>query len=83
MPFFQAAAVLDWGVGEYAIQHALLEREGYHRRVGRVKLSYKMLRQAVQDAWDAVGWQTLEGLLCSMPRRCEAVIAANGMYTKF
>jgi len=36
MPYFQVAAVLDWGVGEYAIQHAL-EREGYKRHVGRVK----------------------------------------------
>jgi transposase len=47
------------------------------------KLSYKVLREAVQGAWDAVGWQELEDLLVSMPRRCEAVIAANGMYTKF
>ena len=47
------------------------------------KLSYKVLRQAVMEAWEAVGWQQLEDLLVSMPRRCEAVIAANGMYTKF
>jgi len=47
------------------------------------KLGYKVLKEAVQQAWEAIEWQQLEDLLVTMPRRCEAVIAANGMYTKF
>jgi len=46
-------------------------------------MSYQMIRGAVIEAWEAVGWQELKDLLLSMPARCEAVIAANGMYTKF
>jgi transposase len=38
------------------------------------KLSYKVLRKAVQDAWDAVGWQQLKDLLSTMHEKCEAVI---------
>jgi hypothetical protein len=47
------------------------------------KLSYKVLRQAVMEAWETVGQQELDGLLNSIHERCEAVVAANGMYTKF
>ena len=47
------------------------------------KLSYKVLRQAVTEAWEAVGEQELKDLLASMPERCKAVIAANGLHTKF
>jgi hypothetical protein len=47
------------------------------------KLDYKLLRETVQQAWEAITWQELENLLVIMPRRCEAVIAANIMYTKF
>lgn len=47
------------------------------------KLDYRVLKEAVQQAREAIEWQQLEDLLVTMPRRCEAVIAANGMYTKF
>jgi len=47
------------------------------------KLSYKVLRQAVTEAWEAVGEQEFKDLLPSMPERCKAVIAANGLHTKF
>ena len=47
------------------------------------KLSYKVLRKTVQQAWEAITWQDLEDLLITMPRRYKAVIAVNGMYTKF
>ena len=47
------------------------------------KLSYKILRKAVIEAWDAIGENELAELLNSMPQRCQAVIDANGLYTKF
>jgi hypothetical protein len=51
MPYFQVAAVLDWpDVGEYAIQHAL-EKEGYHRRVGRVKPPISEKNRVLRLAW--------------------------------
>jgi hypothetical protein len=54
-----------------------------NRFPGKDNLSYKLLRQAVIDAWEAVGKQHFIDLLASMHERCVAVIAANGMYTKF
>jgi hypothetical protein len=47
------------------------------------KLSYKILRKAVTEAWDAIEESELTELLNSMPQRCQAVIEANGLYTKF
>jgi hypothetical protein len=47
------------------------------------KLSYKVLRQAVIEAWEAVGEREFKDLLASITERCQAVIAANGLYTKF
>jgi transposase len=47
------------------------------------KLSYKVLRQAVIEAWEAVGEREFKDLLASMTERCQAVIAANGLHTKF
>lgn len=43
--------------------------------------SYDQLRAHVQEAWHAIGEDTLEELLESMPAHCEAVIEANGLYT--
>jgi hypothetical protein len=47
------------------------------------KLSYKMLRQAVIKAWEAVGEREFKNLLASITERYQAVIAANGLYIKF
>lgn len=47
------------------------------------KLSYDTLRKAVKEAWEAVEDDKLMDLLSSMHERCIAVIAANGMHTKF
>ena len=47
------------------------------------KLNYKVLRQAVMEAWKTVGQQELDDLLNSMHERCEAVVAVNSIYTKF
>lgn len=46
-------------------------------------MSYDMLRRVVRESWEAVpGWY-LNDLVASMPARCEAVIAADGMHTKY
>ena len=45
--------------------------------------SYNRLRVWVWEAWNAVPEPWLKELLASMPRRCEAVIQANGMHTKY
>ena len=45
--------------------------------------NYSTLREAVCKAWDAVPSEYLESLISSMKRRCEAVIAANGLFTKY
>ena len=47
------------------------------------KLSYKVLRQAVIEAWEAVGEREFKDLLASITERCQAVIAANGLHIKF
>lgn len=47
------------------------------------EMSYNNLRAAVKTAWDAVPQEYLREQLDSMPARCQAVIDANGMYTKY
>jgi transposase len=44
---------------------------------------YNRLREAVKDAWDKVGSFTFKELIKSMPERCQAVINANGLFTKY
>jgi transposase len=44
---------------------------------------YPALRQAVQEAWDAVPIEYLTELLQSMPARCRAVVEAEGGFTRF
>ena len=47
------------------------------------KPSYDNLRRYVQEAWDALPNEYWRKLLDSMPARCQAVIDANGMHTKY
>lgn len=47
------------------------------------KLSYDQLRGAVMAAWDQISEQFLDDLVNLMPARCEAVILANGMHTRY
>ena len=47
------------------------------------RVSYDQLRKQVQEAWEAIGEDVLEGLLESMPARCKAVADAEGSYTKY
>ena len=41
------------------------------------------LRLIVKEAWDSVTSEQLTGLIKTMPARCEAVIDADGGYTKY
>lgn len=47
------------------------------------KPSYTNLRAWVLEAWEEIPQYYLDELLSSMPRRCQAVIDANGMHTKY
>lgn len=47
------------------------------------KLTYDNVRETVQKAWETMPEDYIIGLLRSIRKRCEAVIAADGMYTKF
>lgn len=47
------------------------------------KPSYDQLRKWVWEAWYAVPEDWLKELLASMSSRCQAVIEANGMHTKY
>jgi len=44
---------------------------------------YKVLRKALTEAWNSITEAQLDHLIDSMHARCEAVIAANGMQTKY
>ena len=44
------------------------------------KMSYDALRAAVIEEWHQIGEELLDNLIKSMPQRCAAVIAANGMH---
>ena len=51
MFYAKIAAVLDWpDVHEYAIQHAL-KKEGYNRRIGRVKPTISEKNRVLRLAW--------------------------------
>jgi hypothetical protein len=45
--------------------------------------SYDFLRRVVKEAWEAVGQPALDDLINSMPERCQAVVDAEGSYTRF
>ena len=44
---------------------------------------YNQLQTAVKEAQEKVGRFTFEELIYSMPVRCQAVIDANGLFTKY
>jgi DDE superfamily endonuclease len=46
-------------------------------------ISNDAVREAVSLAWEAVPEQLLEDLVKEMPARCQAVIDANGMHTRY
>ena len=47
------------------------------------KLSYDRLRAAVREAWERVPDTYLNDLIESMGNRCQAVIDAKGMHTRY
>lgn len=47
------------------------------------KMSYDRLRAAVKEAWEAVPQSYLTELIQEMPKRCQAVIDARGMHTRY
>jgi transposase len=46
-------------------------------------MSHNQLTAAVKDAWDKVGEFEFKALIESMPERCQAVIDAKGLFTKY
>jgi transposase len=48
-----------------------------------VHRSYKRLREVVNEAWEAVTHERIKELIREMPERCQAVIKAEGLYTKY
>ena len=46
-------------------------------------MTYDRLRVAVKDAWEKVGQDEFEALIQSMQARCQAVIDAKGLFTKY
>jgi len=49
----------------------------------RGRMSYNMLRKAVKEAWDSISVEQLKELIDSMHQRCQDVIDAEGMHTKW
>jgi transposase len=47
------------------------------------KMTYDQLRAAVKAVWDAIPDDDVRALIRTMRQRCEAVIVANGLHTRF
>jgi len=46
-------------------------------------MSYNRLKAAVKNAWEKVGEHEFRALIESMPERCQAMIDANSLFTKY
>jgi hypothetical protein len=46
-------------------------------------MTYYRLKAAVKDAWEKVGEHEFQDLINSMQERCQAVIDAKGLFTKY
>ena len=49
----------------------------------QVHSSYKRLRAVIQEAWESISHERIKELVHSMRDRCQAVIDAEGGYTKY
>lgn len=49
----------------------------------KVHSSYKRLREVIQEAWESISHERIIELVHSMRERCQAVIEADGWYTKY
>lgn len=47
------------------------------------KMPQSRMRMVVMEAWDAITDEYLRDLVASMPARCDAVVAANGLFSKY
>lgn len=45
--------------------------------------SFERLQDVIADEWEKVYKELLKSLVHSMPKRCQAVINANGWHTKY
>jgi hypothetical protein len=45
--------------------------------------NYKRLQAAVIETWESITDAEIKDIIRQMPERCQAVIDANGMYTKW
>ena len=46
-------------------------------------MTYNRLRATVKEAWEKVGRHKFEELIQSIPARCQAVIDADRLFTKY
>jgi len=53
------------------------------KRYGGGNMSYNQLKRAVQEAWNAIIQEDLNILINGIRARCQAVINAEGRYTRF
>jgi transposase len=60
-----------------------IEEHYWEARYDPTKIQFDQLRRIVQDAWDAVPDEYVQGLYNSWWRRCEAVKEAHGGPTKY
>jgi hypothetical protein len=51
--------------------------------MGKSEDAYQQLFSAIQEGWDAIAPESIETLVRSMDDRVNAVIHAEGWYTRF
>ena len=66
-----------WNIMKYYIQRNYPDLDDEKQR------SEDELRLIMKEAWDSVTSEHLTGLIKTMPARCQAVIDADGGYTKY
>ncbi len=66
----------QWIQETYGIEIDEVERQGH-------RMNYDRLKQIVQEAWDQITEDDLNTLLHSMKDRCQAVINAHGLHTRY
>ena len=66
----------QWIQETYGIEIDMVQRPGH-------RMKYDRLKEIVQEAWDPITEDDLKSLLYSMKDRCQAVINAHGLHTKY
>ena len=51
--------------------------------MGRSEEDWEVFKRCIKHAWEAIPQARIDGLVLSMERRCRAVRAAKGYYTKY